>query len=386
MLKSIIKSKWTWILIAVILVATIGYIGYKEWQKLVIYKNDALASSRSRELFQALEQYLFEHKGEFPKYREDLAKYQESGMKLPYCNDRMDGYVYECIFSMDTYGVKAYPIKMKVTGNNTITNSKSLSYVTKYDMKPIRRGRFTLLNTDEGLIKKDKLIKKAQECRVDLDCTVLPRRAHPKDPCYVAINRYANVEELLKTTTRLSSKYHADKCENKEKLRAVCSENMCTTVQREENDGNVKTIGSKKYTYNDLGTLLSEESFKNGKLDGTSITYSDLAYKFQENTYQNGKKHGAQKSFTVYGNLEAIGNYKDGNIDGMQISFHRNDTAVQTEALWRSNKMIYSKSFDKDGRLVKDIKIVNGTPCNRYYNKEGKVTRAYPKLCDEKID
>src|SRR3989338_4344284 len=123
-----------WIVIIMVIIVAISPITYKNWLK----RNDELVQVRSSSLFLAIENYLIDNNGEYPKSREDLVGFTWIGVKTPYCNDRWDGYVYECLFSQGTFGMRAYPIKMNVTGHFEVTKSKSMAYIKKYFTKDKR--------------------------------------------------------------------------------------------------------------------------------------------------------------------------------------------------------------------------------------------------------
>jgi len=96
-----------------------------------------------------------------------------------------------------------------------------------------------------------------------------------------------------------------------------------------------KRVGNWKYYYPD-GTIMSEENYKNGLLDGEQLVYypdgqvtefavykdgllhgvaskySDQGVLIEEVTYLNGKANGLAKYFELNGDLKETGYYKDG--------------------------------------------------------------------------
>ena len=96
-----------------------------------------------------------------------------------------------------------------------------------------------------------------------------------------------------------------------------------------------KRVGNWKYFYPD-GTLMSEENYRDGKLDGEQLVYypdgqvtefavyanglldgvvskySDQGILIEEVTYKNGKPNGLAKYFELNGDLKETGNYKEG--------------------------------------------------------------------------
>ena len=96
-----------------------------------------------------------------------------------------------------------------------------------------------------------------------------------------------------------------------------------------------KRVGNWKYFYPD-GTLMSEENYKEGKLEGEQLVYypdgqvtefaiykdgkldgvvskySSKGVLIEEVTYKNGKPNGLAKYFELNGDLKETGHYKDG--------------------------------------------------------------------------
>jgi antitoxin component YwqK of YwqJK toxin-antitoxin module len=113
-------------------------------------------------------------------------------------------------------------------------------------------------------------------------------------------------------------------------------------------------IGSWKYFYPD-GTIMSEENYKDGKLDGVQIVYyqdgkvtefatyknglldgavSKYSYKgvlIEEITYVKGKLNGEAKYFELNGNLKETGIYKNGLRIGKWEYYMDGEVATEQE-------------------------------------------------------
>jgi antitoxin component YwqK of YwqJK toxin-antitoxin module len=163
-------------------------------------------------------------------------------------------------------------------------------------------------------------------------------------------------------------------------------------------------------TINKDGSLLSEESYKNGKLHGKSIYYSDdlissevnykngkedgLAITYDGNPYyildylhyKNGKLHGTQYIFErarhfdyVPGNerteefnnreyipqaLVSTENYIDGKLMGLKTIYYVNGQ-IEQEIMYQYNKPVSNQTYYLNGQLKQSIKYKNGKPTKK---------------------
>ncbi|KGL63717.1 toxin-antitoxin system YwqK family antitoxin [Polaribacter sp. Hel1_85] len=125
-----------------------------------------------------------------------------------------------------------------------------------------------------------------------------------------------------------------------------------------------KRVGNWKYFYTD-GTLMSEENYKDGKLDGEQLIYypdglvtefaiykdglkhgvvskySSKGILIEEITYASGKPNGVAKYFELNGNLKETGVYKDGKRVG-KWEFYL-DGEIATEDQKKKNKSRFKK-------------------------------------------
>ena len=84
-----------------------------------------------------------------------------------------------------------------------------------------------------------------------------------------------------------------------------------------------KRIGKWVYYHTDATTIMQEEFYIDGKLDGKSITY----FKNKKPTiiahYKEGLLHGSYKRYSVKGKIYQDVHYKNGKLDGLAIYYNR---------------------------------------------------------------
>jgi antitoxin component YwqK of YwqJK toxin-antitoxin module len=95
---------------------------------------------------------------------------------------------------------------------------------------------------------------------------------------------------------------------------------------------------------------LSEENYKDGKLDGNCNYYYKDGQLAKEENYTNGVLDGSYKYYYYrIGKLRFIKNYKEGKQDGQY------------------------KRWYEDGRLMYETEFINGTGIDKLYNENGKL-------------
>lgn len=117
------------------------------------------------------------------------------------------------------------------------------------------------------------------------------------------------------------------------------------------------------------GRLRSISSFKNEKLDGSSVTYFESESIFTENlktkeetTYENGLKNGASNTWYINGKKESEKFYTKGQLNGKSVSYYENGkqksevtyvigVKENTKTTWFENGVIESLCNYKGGKL-----------------------------------
>ena len=78
------------------------------------------------------------------------------------------------------------------------------------------------------------------------------------------------------------------------------------------------------YYDQDEGKLVSEEFYKQGKIEGVAKTFYPTGQIAEEQTYKNGLKDGPWAQYFTDGALKGKGEFKDGKPAGMYILYHLN--------------------------------------------------------------
>ena len=111
-----------------------------------------------------------------------------------------------------------------------------------------------------------------------------------------------------------------------------------------------KRIGKWVYYNTDGKSILSEESYMNGLLNGEAKTYYASGKITEILNYKNGKLHGNIKRFADNGNLLDDLNYVDGKLQGLAKYYNL------------QGKLIYRGAYDNDERIGKWEYFENGKP------------------------
>ena len=97
-------------------------------------------------------------------------------------------------------------------------------------------------------------------------------------------------------------------------------------------------------------------TFKDGKPDGLTTHWYKNGQKKIEETYNDGKRDGAWTQWRANGQKEYEGTYKDGKLDGLMTEWYENGQK-QTEETYKHDELISSKSWNKDGSIIKNVCI-----------------------------
>lgn len=151
---------------ATIVISIVAWLIYGKFNEWMMKRNDGLAQQRAPELFRAIESYLVKRHGEFPKRREDLAALMDLKGDVPFCGEKKDGYVYDCAFGLQEYGLHVYPIKNGRTGRYVFNKSKSS--VIYVDQLPASQNRKLIKQTSKGYL---------EETQDDFKKTLLPEKS-----------------------------------------------------------------------------------------------------------------------------------------------------------------------------------------------------------------
>lgn len=108
--------------------------------------------------------------------------------------------------------------------------------------------------------------------------------------------------------------------------------------------------------FDNKGQIKSQESYKNGKLEGQRVVYYEpikgeyRVAKFEY--YKNGVRHGQFKEYYANTKLKAEGNYRDGNLNGIVTYYHSNGRIERVERYRYAVKHGWWAFYSEDSKLL----------------------------------
>ena len=117
-----------------------------------------------------------------------------------------------------------------------------------------------------------------------------------------------------------------------------------------------KRIGLWKYFQEDGKTLLSEENYKNGILEGKVITYYKSGKIVEMLFYKEGKLNGNAKRFAESGNLLDDLNYKEGKLNGLAKYYNIEGKLIYT-GVYKNDVKVGKWQYFENGKSVNVNKI-----------------------------
>ncbi|MEI6274626.1 MAG: toxin-antitoxin system YwqK family antitoxin [Prolixibacteraceae bacterium] len=152
--------------------------------------------------------------------------------------------------------------------------------------------------------------------------------------------------------------------------------------------------GTKKVYYPN-GKIMKEYIVKNGKLDGSYKFYNESGILLTDQNFRNGMPDGYFKSYYENGQLQADLNLKEGLPQGVSKEYYENGTLkkesnltgepfelsgksisyfengkVDTEITTSRGKLVYSISYDLEGRVTREDS--EGKSISYWYENNGK--------------
>jgi len=92
--------------------------------------------------------------------------------------------------------------------------------------------------------------------------------------------------------------------------------------------------------------LTYEKNYKNGKLHGTVIEYVPP---------KSRRTHGKFKRYVPDGVKLFEKNYRNGKLNGISKTYNTDGT-LQSESFYRDDQLIFTKQYDKKGKLVSETR------------------------------
>jgi len=118
-----------------------------------------------------------------------------------------------------------------------------------------------------------------------------------------------------------------------------------------------KRIGKWVYYHNDGTTVMQEESYLNGELNGKYTTYFLTKKPTIEANYLNGLLHGAYKRYSFKGHVYQELHYKNGVLDGKAIYYNRLTGKLIKKGQYKNDKKVGTWEFYKEGELIETVEM-----------------------------
>jgi antitoxin component YwqK of YwqJK toxin-antitoxin module len=110
-------------------------------------------------------------------------------------------------------------------------------------------------------------------------------------------------------------------------------------------------IGKWIYYQKDGKTIMQEENYSNGKLNGEYKTFYSDKKPTIITSYKNDKLHGNYKRYSIRGFLYQDFNYENGKLQGEAIYYVRKTGVIEKKGNFNNNEKVGIWSYYTDGEL-----------------------------------
>jgi len=114
--------------------------------------------------------------------------------------------------------------------------------------------------------------------------------------------------------------------------------------------------GQGRFMDGDGGNPSESSGIPSNGRHGRWTFWHENGQKSEEKTYKKGKQNGLATYWYSNGQKEYEGTYKDGKLDGLMTEWYENGQK-QTEETYKHDELISSKSWNKDGSIIKNVCI-----------------------------
>ena len=113
--------------------------------------------------------------------------------------------------------------------------------------------------------------------------------------------------------------------------------------------------GTWKYYHLESKTVMTIESYKNGKLDGVKKIFYNNSTLAEETNYTLGVKNGVAKTFAENGKPLDVHTYKNGQFQGLASYYDGNGNKIY-EGNYANGKRVGLWKFFEQNKVVKEVK------------------------------
>ena len=113
-----------------------------------------------------------------------------------------------------------------------------------------------------------------------------------------------------------------------------------------------KRVGKWIFFHEDGKTIMSEENYNNGKLDGEYKTYYKSGKPTEIAYYKNGLLDSVYKKYSIKGHLYQHFSYKGGKLNGKAVYYNRKTGQLTTKGLFKEDVRVGTWENYVDGELI----------------------------------
>ncbi|RPE00870.1 toxin-antitoxin system YwqK family antitoxin [Aureibaculum marinum] len=111
-------------------------------------------------------------------------------------------------------------------------------------------------------------------------------------------------------------------------------------------------VGKWLYYHEDGKTVMSEENYVDGKLDGDYKTFYESGKPTEIGYYKNGKLDSVYRKYSIKGHLYQHLNYKNGLLNGKAVYYNRKTGELTTKGEFKDDKKVGLWENYVDGELI----------------------------------
>ncbi|WP_233098781.1 toxin-antitoxin system YwqK family antitoxin [Aureibaculum flavum] len=113
-----------------------------------------------------------------------------------------------------------------------------------------------------------------------------------------------------------------------------------------------KRVGKWQYFHEDGKTIMSEENYVDGKLEGDYKTFYNTGKPTEVGYFKNGKLDSVYRKYSIKGHLYQHFNYKNGLLNGKAVYYNRKTGELTTKGEFKDDKKVGTWENYVDGELI----------------------------------
>ncbi len=111
-------------------------------------------------------------------------------------------------------------------------------------------------------------------------------------------------------------------------------------------------VGKWQFYHEDGKTIMSEENYSSGKLDGDYKTFYKSGKPTEVANYKNGELDSVYRKYSIKGHLYQHFNYKNGKLNGKVVYYNRKTGELTTKGEFKNNVRVGTWENYVDGELI----------------------------------